>query len=340
MTYAAMPPPAGAPPKPVRAVVFDFGGVLITPITTGVSRLAERHGVDHAGDARGAARPRRDRRPPVAPGRAGRAGRRRHPGRARPTTPPRPGSTLAGDEIDVLLVPALRGQRRRSSTAIALAAASRHQDRAADEHVRRVPSDAGARTSTSTMFDAVVESYAVGGPQAGAGDLRGRRRPRSASPTTRSCTSTTSPRTWPRRRRSGWRTVSRDVTDSGSTALAELRPAICDAPGGRYGWTETNRLVNTERMTSTETGRPAPPASPTRSCSTPTPTRFPTCCAWSRRGTSATTTSPMSATRRASGTAARSSGSGGGCGSSPAARSTSPSPATTSSTRSPSCRSS
>jgi epoxide hydrolase-like predicted phosphatase len=29
-----------------RAAVFDFGGVIITPITTGVGVLAERHGVD------------------------------------------------------------------------------------------------------------------------------------------------------------------------------------------------------------------------------------------------------------------------------------------------------
>ena len=64
------------------------------------------------------------------------------------------------------------------------------------------------------------------------------------------------------------------------------------------------------------------------------------CCGWSRPGSSATTTSRSSATRRASGTSARSSGCGSGCGSSPAARSTSRTSATTSSTRSPTCRSS
>jgi putative hydrolase of the HAD superfamily len=31
--------------KPVRAIVFDFGGVLITPITTKITALAERAGV-------------------------------------------------------------------------------------------------------------------------------------------------------------------------------------------------------------------------------------------------------------------------------------------------------
>ena len=60
----------------------------------------------------------------------------------------------------------------------------------------------------------------------------------------------------------------------------------------------------------------------------------------SRRGSSAATTFPPSATRRASGTSARSSGCGSGCGSSPAARSTCRTSAATSSTRSPTCRSS
>jgi epoxide hydrolase-like predicted phosphatase len=32
--------------RPVRAVVFDFGGVIITPITKGITELAERNGVD------------------------------------------------------------------------------------------------------------------------------------------------------------------------------------------------------------------------------------------------------------------------------------------------------
>jgi len=43
-----MPAPTSkpTPERPVRAVVFDFGGVLITPITTGVTAIAERHGVD------------------------------------------------------------------------------------------------------------------------------------------------------------------------------------------------------------------------------------------------------------------------------------------------------
>jgi putative hydrolase of the HAD superfamily len=37
--------PASTQPT-VRAVVFDFGGVIITPITVGIASLAERHGAD------------------------------------------------------------------------------------------------------------------------------------------------------------------------------------------------------------------------------------------------------------------------------------------------------
>jgi putative hydrolase of the HAD superfamily len=37
---------ARRPPTAVRAVVFDFGGVLITPITDRVETLAARHGAD------------------------------------------------------------------------------------------------------------------------------------------------------------------------------------------------------------------------------------------------------------------------------------------------------
>lgn len=34
------------PARPVRAVVFDFGGVIITPITKGITAIADRHGAD------------------------------------------------------------------------------------------------------------------------------------------------------------------------------------------------------------------------------------------------------------------------------------------------------
>jgi epoxide hydrolase-like predicted phosphatase len=43
-----MPPATTTRTARGRAAVFDFGGVIITPITTGVGRLAARHGTDPA----------------------------------------------------------------------------------------------------------------------------------------------------------------------------------------------------------------------------------------------------------------------------------------------------
>ncbi len=38
--------PSPSPPSTVQAVVFDFGGVIITPITDKLARIAERNGAD------------------------------------------------------------------------------------------------------------------------------------------------------------------------------------------------------------------------------------------------------------------------------------------------------
>ena len=90
---------------PIRAVVWDFGGVLITPITQAARRdrrLARDHDGRDARRADGAARD-VDRRSPVAPRRARGAGDRR---RCRPRSPRSPtsaGLTLRGDEYERLL---------------------------------------------------------------------------------------------------------------------------------------------------------------------------------------------------------------------------------------------
>ncbi len=154
-----MPPPAGAPAKPVRAVVFDFGGVLITPITTGVSRLAERHdvttramlevllGPDDSGDHPW----HRAERGELAVAEI-QSLLADHAGAA--------GVVLAGDEIDELLVPGFVvndavvdavAALRRAGIRTALLTNTFREFRPTLEQVLDL-----------SMFDAVVESYAVG----------------------------------------------------------------------------------------------------------------------------------------------------------------------------------
>ena len=153
--------PASDPgtPKAVRAVVFDFGGVIITPITKGITALAERIGVD----------PRAMLEVLIGPDETGdhpwhRAERGEltvaeiQAGLA--TYAAAAGIELSGDEIDVLLVPGY---------------AVNH---AVVERIRTLRED-GIRTGLLTntfaefrptmerdldfeLFDAIVESYAVG----------------------------------------------------------------------------------------------------------------------------------------------------------------------------------
>lgn len=147
----------GAPP--VRAVVFDFGGVLITPITTGVARLAERHAIDpttmltvllgphDSGDhpwhrAERGEIPVADIQPELAPFAAA------------------VGIELIGDEIDVLL----EGGYEYDEAVLGRITALRDEGIAtalltntfAEFHTTL------ASELDLAMFDAVVESYAVG----------------------------------------------------------------------------------------------------------------------------------------------------------------------------------
>ena len=95
-------------------------------------------------------------------------------------------------------------------------------------------------------------------------------------------------------------------------------------------------------MTVTENRARAGPldrASPTSSCSTPTPSRCPTCCAGSRRSTSATTTTRSPSTRPGSSTSSRRRSSGARSGRWPAGRRRSPRSATRQSTTSATGRS-
>lgn len=143
----------------MRAVVFDFGGVLITPITTGITAIAERHGAEPRAmvevligpEATGDHPWHRAERGEIAV-----ADIQAELGTYAATA----GIKLVGDEIDVLLVP-----RYTFNDAVLDRIRTLHE-----EGIRT-----GLLTNTFaefrptleqdldlTMFDAVVESYAVG----------------------------------------------------------------------------------------------------------------------------------------------------------------------------------
>lgn len=143
----------------MRAVVFDFGGVLITPITTGITAIAERHGAEPRAMVEVLIGPEETGDHPWHRAERGeiavadiQAGLGTYASTA--------GVELVGDEIDVLLVPRYTFNDAVLDRIRALR----------DEGIRT-----GLLTNTFaefrptlekdldlTMFDAVVESYAVG----------------------------------------------------------------------------------------------------------------------------------------------------------------------------------
>lgn len=144
--------------KPIRAVVFDFGGVLITPISTGVALLAERHAVDPRAmlelllgpDDTGSHPWHRAERGELAVSAI----------QAELAAHAPAGVELDGDEIDVLLVPrysinhqviARIGALRADGIRTALLTNTFREFRPTME-----------RDLDFTLFDAVVESFAVG----------------------------------------------------------------------------------------------------------------------------------------------------------------------------------
>jgi epoxide hydrolase-like predicted phosphatase len=143
----------------VRAVVFDFGGVLITPITTGITTIAERHGAEPRAMVEVLIGPEQTGDHPwhraergeiaVADIQAGLA-----------TYASTAGIELVGDEIDVLLVPAYT-----FNAAVLDRIRSLHADGIRTGLLTNTFAEFRPTLEKDldlTMFDAVVESYAVG----------------------------------------------------------------------------------------------------------------------------------------------------------------------------------
>ncbi len=143
----------------MRAVVFDFGGVLITPITTGITTIAERHGAE----------PRAMVEVLIGPVETG-----DHPWHRAErgeiavadiqaglgTYASTAGIELVGDEIDVLLVPAYAFNGTVLDRIRALRAEGIRTGLLTNTFAEFRPTL--EKDLDLTMFDAVVESYAVG----------------------------------------------------------------------------------------------------------------------------------------------------------------------------------
>ena len=145
--------------RPVRAVVFDFGGVIITPITKGITALAERIGAE----------PRAMLEVLIGPDETG-----DHPWhraeRGELTVAEIQGGLamyadaagieLSGDEIDVLLVPSYSINEDVVDRIRSLHEAGICTGLLTNTFAEFRPTL--ERDVDLTMFDAIVESYAVG----------------------------------------------------------------------------------------------------------------------------------------------------------------------------------
>lgn len=139
--------------------MFDFGGVIITPITTGIARIAERHraaprtmvevliGPDETGDHPWHRAERGELA--VADIQAGLA-----------DFATAAGVQLAGDEIEVLLVPAYSFNESVLGRIRTLRSAGVRTGLLTNTFAEFRPTL--ERDLDLTMFDAVIESYAVG----------------------------------------------------------------------------------------------------------------------------------------------------------------------------------
>ena len=143
----------------MRAVVFDFGGVLITPITTGITTIAERHGAEPRAMVEVLIGPEETGDHPWHRAERGeiavadiQAGLGTYASTA--------GIELVGDEIDVLLVPAYAFNGTVLDRIRALRAEGIRTGLLTNTFAEFRPTL--EKDLDLTMFDAVVESYAVG----------------------------------------------------------------------------------------------------------------------------------------------------------------------------------
>ncbi len=142
----------------IEAVVFDFGGVLITPITEKIELLATRHGVTVAELLQVLLGPHESGDHPWHRAERGELALADVQSLLEPWATAR-GVTLDGDEIDALLLPSYRRIEEMVDCIVGLRAAGIRTALLTNTFAEFRPTL--ETTIDFTLFDVVIESYAV-----------------------------------------------------------------------------------------------------------------------------------------------------------------------------------